>query len=69
MIVAEVAVGHQHLELRIKAQERLQQILFGPKPEFFHHPSTRVLKRQEDVVDVHNDPWLETGQDLQEKDN
>ena len=63
----QVAIGHQHLELRIKGQERLQQILLGPKAKFLHHPIAPVLERQKDIVDVHDDAWLETRQDFQEE--
>ena len=60
MMVTEIAVGHQHLELGIEDQKRLQQVLLGPKPELVHHPMTPVIERQKDVVDIHDHDWLET---------
>ena len=63
----QVAIGHQDLELRIKGQERLQQVLLGPKAKFLLHPIAPVIEGQKDIVDMHNDAWLETWQDFQEE--
>ena len=50
VVVVEVAVGHQHLELKIKYQERLQQVVRSPKPRLSHgktnQKSKRVRRRQ-----------------------
>ena len=52
--------------LRIKGQERLQQVLLGPKSKFLLHPIARVIERKENIMDMHNDTWFEAWQDFQE---
>src|SRR6266516_2853041 len=65
--MSKVAIGDEHFEFRIKAQERLKQILFGPKAKFIHHPVAAIIERKENVVNVHDDTRFETRQHLQEQ--
>jgi hypothetical protein len=67
MVVAEITIRYQHLELGIKRQECLKQILLSPKTKFVHDPIAPVIKRNENVVDVYDYPRLETRQLFQNR--
>ena len=54
----EIVVGHQHLELGIKCEKRLQQVLLSPKAKFIHNPVAAVVEGKKDIVDVHNDAGI-----------
>ena len=45
----------EHFEDRIKAKERLQNVLFIPKSVPIKHPLLWVFHGHKDVVDVHDD--------------
>ena len=59
------ARGQENFELRVEAEKRLQQVLLGPEPEVVQHGVARIVGRKKDVMNVHQNPGLEPGEDLQ----
>src|ERR1700757_4028971 len=66
-MVCQVSIRHQHFELGIKAQKRLEQILLGPKTQFIYSPVLPIIKGQKNIVNMHDHAWLKTRQHVQEK--
>src|SRR2546428_12793177 len=60
-----VARAPQHLKVLIEGQERLKQILFGPKPFVLHNPIFGVFGGHEDVMQMNNYADRELRQYLQ----
>jgi hypothetical protein len=63
-LVAEVVVGHEHLEGGIKCENALKILL---APEEIHRHPTVGNQKEKDIVDVHNDSGFRRG-NTSEKD-
>src|SRR6266436_5743327 len=59
--------GPEHLECRIEAKKRLQEVLLIPESMPIKHPLLRIFQGQKDVVHVHNDSWPNARQNLQKQ--
>jgi hypothetical protein len=57
--------GPEYFELRVEQQKRVDDVLLGPKAVLLHHPRLRILVRQEYVVKVDQDSWLQSVKDPQ----
>src|SRR2546425_7458210 len=63
----EVTVRHQHLEVSIECEKRLEQILFRPESHLVENPILPHLHWKRNVMDMNDDAGFQTRDDLQKQ--